>query len=50
MFILLERQPLGMIRWVMFGFSKDFCGEHAQNETSTIANTDSTSVCWMSTL
>src|SRR6516165_4096368 len=35
-----------MIHRVIFGFSKDLYGEHVQNETSTLANTDSTSVCW----
>jgi hypothetical protein len=38
-----------MIRRVIFGFSKDFYGEHMQNETSTLANTDATSVCWLMT-
>jgi len=49
-FTLLERQTLGMIHRVIFGFSRDFYAEHVQNETSTLANTDSTSVCWLSVL
>ncbi len=50
MFTLLKRQTLGMIRRVIFDFSKDFYGWHVQNETSALANPDSTSVCWQSAL
>jgi glutamate decarboxylase len=35
-FTLLERQTLGMIHRVIYGFSKDFYLEHVQNETSTL--------------
>jgi putative pyridoxal-dependent aspartate 1-decarboxylase len=35
-FTLLERQTLGMIHRVIYGFSKDFYVEHVQNETSTL--------------
>jgi glutamate decarboxylase len=35
-FTLLERQTLGMIHRVIYGFSEDFYVRHVQNETSTL--------------